>query len=93
MLLTRTTLKIVLLLLPIGILLFLAVPKFRAALHISQSAEMVFSLALLAVIAVAVITQTVTEGHVLPYDTVVLGGAAGIVFLRVSRHLRARRRP
>jgi hypothetical protein len=78
-----------LLLLPVGLLLLLAVPKIRSAVHISQQTNLLLSLVLFAIVSAAVIAQTLTEGRFLLYDTVALAGVAGIV---IVRYLKAKRK-
>jgi hypothetical protein len=88
---TRVLLGIMLFLLPIGVLLLLAVPKIRATVHISRRAQLLLSITFLAIMVIAFVAQTVTEGHFLLYETVVLVGMCTFVAVRIERY-RTRRK-
>jgi hypothetical protein len=77
----------VLILLPLGILVLLALPSIRGAIGpVSPQRQMVLSVMLFAVMCIAAAAQAHTQGRFLFYDVVVLVGAAGLVISRVIRY-------
>gem|GEM_PF-4907003 len=73
---------------PLGVLLFLSVPKIRESIHLSRQAQVLLSLVFFAIMAIAFVAQTVTEGRLSFYETVALAGALGILVIRVGKYLR-----
>jgi peptidoglycan/LPS O-acetylase OafA/YrhL len=89
----QVVLPVILFLLPVGILLFLAVPRIRTAVHISQQRQVLLSLVFLTIMVGAVTAQTFTEGRFLFYETVGTACMAGVVAVRVGKYFKARRKP
>jgi len=84
-----STILSILILLPLGILVLLAVPGIRGAIGpVSPRRQMVLSVVLFAVMCIAAAAQVHTQGRFLFYDAVVLVGAAGLVIARIVRSFR-----
>ena len=85
----RVVLEITLILLPLGILLSLTVPKFRSVLEPRRTIQL--SLVLLSFACVAFVAECVTERRFPIYGGVMVIGMAGLVAVRASRYLKTRK--
>jgi hypothetical protein len=66
-----------LVLLPLAVLLFLTIPRIRAAVGpISPQRQMLLSLVLFLIMCAAAVAEAVTEGRLRFYETIVLAGMA-----------------
>ncbi len=93
LLLLQTGLKVIIVVLALGISLVLVLPRIRGVDRpISPRASVLLSLGIFSLMCSVGLAEYVIEGRFRFYEAVMLTGTAGIVAVRVTKYIKARRK-